>query len=444
MRGRTGERAGRAVTARALGVAVLLAAAAGLAGGAGAAPAAAPASLADLPVALLQAGPGDGAGPFRVEGPGALPHHLVPPGVLRPTPLLFPSSPLPGLPDPPAIRARAAILVEWRTGTVLYARRADVRVHPASTTKILTAILALERGSLDDVVTVSARSARTPGSSMGLTVGMRVPLEDLVYGLLVTSGNDAAVAIAEHLAGSVEEFSRLMNRRAWELGALASTFRNPHGLTARGHKTTARDLATLAGHALELPRFREMACTGATDVCSADGTWERVLFNTNRLLGTGQVEGIKTGTTGAAGDCLVASAMRDGLRLVSVVLDAGDRWADTLALLEWGYRAVSFVPLLQAGEYVGSVAAVGGVTPRVAGLADGPLVAPVPWAQDAPVRVELSLEDPVRAPVRQGQPLGLVRAVAGDTVLATAWVVAATDVDRERWWRRILGRAAIR
>lgn len=394
--------------------------------------------------------------------------HQMPPGVLEWPPLARRLGPLPALPDPPRVPARAAILVEADSGAVLYAKRADRPMHPASTTKILTALLVLERGNLDDVVTVSARAAITPGSSMGLRAGLRIRLEDLLYGILLASGNDAAVAAAEHLAGSVQAFADWMNQRAWELGALSSHFENPHGLTAAGHMTTARDLAILAARALQHRVFREIACTPAADVCTVDPGWIRILTNTNRLLGRQGVEGVKTGTTSAAGNCLVASAVRDGVRLIAVVLDASDRYEAAGRLLEWGFSAIagagSGLPGEpggpgrpgsgasggypgEPGDYAGSVPVLDGEVRRVPSVLAGRLMVlrPALGPEDpapAPVRVTRRVH-PVAAPVAAGDPVGRLEAWAGGRVVGHAWLVASREVGLRRWWPP-WGRAIVR
>ena len=222
----------------------------------------------------------------------------------------------------PEISARAAILIEWQTGTVLMEKRGFVRMHPASLTKMMTALVALERGRLEDLVRVSEEAASQPGSSMHLRPGDVFTLEDLLYGLMLVSGNDAAWAIAEHIGkGLASEFFELMNRRAKELGAINTRFENP-GLTHPNHYTTAFDRGHRQGM-YETSFFKQLVATKEKDAIEAESGVLLSLENTNRLLWiVPGADGVKTGTTQAAGQCLVASATRDGMRLLSVVLDS--------------------------------------------------------------------------------------------------------------------------
>lgn len=252
--------------------------------------------------------------------------------------------------------ASAALLMDLQTGRVLYAKNAHAARPPASLTKVLTAILVLEHGRLAEPVTVSARVARTPGASLYLRAGDRVTLEELLQGILLPSANDAAVAAAEHLAGSVEEFARLMNRRAVELGATASHFRNPHDLTQPGHYSTAHDLALLARHALADPHFARLVAAAQSEVGEFEGGWERDLRNTNRSLRQYPgADGVKTGTTTAAGPCLIASAARGDQRLLVVLLNAPDRFRAAGRLLDWGFDSFELVAVARRGDNVATL-----------------------------------------------------------------------------------------
>lgn len=256
----------------------------------------------------------------------------------------------------PWVSAYASLLMEANTSSILFRKRAFERVHPASLTKMLTALIILERCRLDDVVTVSEDAASQPGSSMGLSPGDMFTVEDLLYGLMLNSGNDAAWALAEHCAGSIENFCDMMNARAREIGAVNSRFANPHGLTDPNHFTTAYDLGLIARTCLKHPYFRTVVSTVEREVAEVRTGRKIVLGNTNRLLTAGKgIDGIKTGTTDAAGYCLVASATRDSMKLVAVVLDSADRWGDALHLIEWGFENYKLVRLARAWEEIGTV-----------------------------------------------------------------------------------------
>ncbi len=231
---------------------------------------------------------------------------------------------------PPQVSAAAAVIVDLDSGITLYARNADVPRPPASTVKIMTALLVLRKADVREEVIVSANAAATGGSRMGLVAGERLTVLDLLYGLLLPSGNDAAVALAEHVAGSEAAFVAEMNREAARLGLQHSRFANPHGLDAEGQFTSAADLVIIARAALDYPVFTEIVRTPRARIAGRD------LTNTNELLGGyPAADGIKTGTTDAAGECLVASVSRQGHRVIAVVLGSQDRYTDIRALLNY-------------------------------------------------------------------------------------------------------------
>ncbi|MEW6547487.1 MAG: D-alanyl-D-alanine carboxypeptidase family protein [Bacillota bacterium] len=330
----------------------------------------------------------------------------------------------------PDLDCRAAVLMEWTTGAVLYARRASEKRDPASLTKIMTAIVALERGSLPEPVRVSATAAWMPGSVIGLREGEEYTLRDLLYGLLLESGNDAAVAIAEHVAGSEQEFARLMTEKARQIGALSTQFRNPHGLTEPGHYSTAYDLALITRYAMTLPLFADMVATVQRQVSDlGDASAAGTLHNTNRLLGVYPgMEGGKTGTTAAAGACLITSALRDGMRLISVVLDAGDRWEDTRRLLDWGFENFTVVRRGHAGELYRTIPVAGGISRSVDLVLSRDLVAVIHRSEGERVGLREEVATRAVSPVRKGQPLGKLILLAGDRHAAEVILVAREAV----------------
>ncbi|HOL18259.1 MAG TPA: D-alanyl-D-alanine carboxypeptidase family protein, partial [Bacillota bacterium] len=251
------------------------------------------------------------------------------------------------------ITARAAILMDRETGRVLWEKNAQLRLPMASTTKIMTAILALELGNEADVITTSKRAAATEGSSIWLEEGEQKTLEELLYGLMLLSGNDAAVAIAEHIAGSVENFAALMNEKAAAIGATNTHFCNPHGLPDDRHYTTAYDLALISAYALQNERFREIIRTPEYIISWPGREWDRVLQNQNRLLELYPGgDGVKTGWTKEAGRCFVGSATREGWQLVAVVLNAPQMWEDTMRLLDYGFETYSRQKVLYQGQVI--------------------------------------------------------------------------------------------
>ena len=234
----------------------------------------------------------------------------------------------------PDTSAKSAILI--CDGEVLYEKNADEELPMASTTKIMTCIIALETCDADEVVTVTYPSSLTEGSSLYLKEGDEVTVSDLVYAAMLRSANDAASALACHISWSEDEFTHLMNETALSLGMTHTHFDNPHGLPSDAHYTTARDLARLASYAMNNEEFRKVASTERYDVTVSGAV--KTVVNHNKLLFTYPgADGVKTGYTKTAGRCLVSSAERDGVRLICVTLRDPDDWRDHKALLDYGF-----------------------------------------------------------------------------------------------------------
>lgn len=338
-------------------------------------------------------------------------------------------------PQQPEVAARAYLLMDVSSGQILAAKDPDKPVEPASLTKLMTAYLvfdALKSGKLDlkQTLPVSERAWKMLGSRMFIDPKMKVPVEDLIKGMIVQSGNDATMALAEGVGGSAEQFVEMMNRQAKALGMNASSFRNPEGLTVPGHTTTARDLATLATRLMR--DFPEYVPYYAIQRYRYPGTPAANDTNRNLLLFRDPtVDGLKTGHTDAAGYCLVATARRPSAllgagaegqrRLLSVLLGAASensRAAESQKLLNWGFTAYEAVRLSSAGGAV--------VTPRVwkgrvdhakLGRPEGVVVS-VPAGTGAGLKTEVTRPDPLVAPLLKGQQVGMlrVRTAGGETV----------------------------
>lgn len=242
----------------------------------------------------------------------------------------------------PSTAAEAAVLMDVDTGKVLYRVNPSKWVHPASTTKIVTYITALDQGKdvLDKPLHISWNAANTEPSSLGIAPGDKLTVREALKGMMVVSGNDAAVAVAETIGGSVEGFSKMMNEEAVKMGATHSHFVNPNGLTAAGHHTTAIDMARMAAYGLKhYPEFASTVSMKDYNVKYLDGHTKYVT-TTNRFLKSGYdgADGVKTGYTMAAGDCLVASATRNGHTLVVALFNDDNRWEDAPAILDYGFR----------------------------------------------------------------------------------------------------------
>ena len=221
--------------------------------------------------------------------------------------------------EEPTINSRAAVIYDRTTGQIIWGKNETQKRAMASTTKIMTAIVILEKCNLTDTVTISKKAANTGGSRLKINEGDKITINDLLYGLMMRSGNDAAVALAEHAGGNVEGFSILMNEKAKELGLTETNFVTPHGLDNENHYTTAIELAKLTDYALKNKKFAQIVKTKSTTI-NINGV-PRELYNTNELLGVlNGVDGVKTGFTGEAGRCLVTSCTREGNQIITVVL----------------------------------------------------------------------------------------------------------------------------
>jgi D-alanyl-D-alanine carboxypeptidase (penicillin-binding protein 5/6) len=334
---------------------------------------------------------------------------------------------------PPDVKAQSAILLDAKTGQVLYEKKIHTRSAPASTTKIMTAILAIESGRLDDVVKVSMRAAATRGSSMYLYSGQTLSLRELVTGLLMRSGNDAAVAIAEHLAGSVDAFAEMMNRKALIIGATNTHFRNPHGLSTPGHYTTAYDLAVITRYALANPVFAEIVNTKETTIEWQDrkGRERDVnLRNTNRLLWMlEEADGVKTGTTNEAGPCLVSSATKGNHKIIAVVLHDHSRWYDSMQLLKYGFDNYDLYDFASRSDILADIPVEGGLADSVGAEIIEPAALVVKADDYKFVTVEVNLPEKIKAPVYQGQKLGEIIFFIGDKAVKTIDIVATKDIN---------------
>jgi D-alanyl-D-alanine carboxypeptidase (penicillin-binding protein 5/6) len=239
--------------------------------------------------------------------------------------------------------ARAAVIMDVKSSRVLYSKNMDEKLAMASTTKIMTTLVAVESGKLEEKVSVSRKASITGGSSVYLREGEKHTVHDLLYAIMLRSGNDAAVAVAEHIGGSVEGFVEIMNRKAQEIGAVNTKFANPHGLDSEGHYTTAHDLALITAYALKNPIFAEIVNSKKKTIEGPPNeNWDRVMINKNKMLWQFDGgNGVKTGFTNKAGRCLVSSATRNGMQLVCVVLNCGPMWNDSAALLEYGFNNYS-------------------------------------------------------------------------------------------------------
>jgi D-alanyl-D-alanine carboxypeptidase (penicillin-binding protein 5/6) len=343
---------------------------------------------------------------------------------------------------PPEIKASAAVLMDALGGRVLWEKNAHSPLPPASTTKITTAILALEKGNLSDRVRVSSRAAQVPEASIWLEEGEELSLEELLYALLLQSANDAAVAIAEHIAQTEEKFVELMNQRARELGALNTHYMNPHGLDHPDHYTTAYDLAILTRHALSFPEFRRIVSTVRKTIPWAGHPWNRVLYNRNRLLAGVEAYpgalGVKTGYTRRAGSCLVAAAQRDGLELIAVVLNSPSIYQEVRALLDYGFACFRAKPVVSSDQWVAVVRVSRGTAAEVRVYPEKSVSVAVRPEEEERITTRMDLPEHLEAPVLENQVVGKLEVALGRDRIVSVNLVAGQSVARRSFWSYFL------
>jgi D-alanyl-D-alanine carboxypeptidase (penicillin-binding protein 5/6) len=327
----------------------------------------------------------------------------------------------------PLAAAGSAVVIEASSGRVLLEKDMHRPMAVASTTKIMTAILALEAGNLDDPFVVDADAIRVEGSSMGLTEGDTVTLRALAWGMLLASGNDAANAAAVRMAGSVAGFCERMNERAAALGMTDTQFFSPSGLDVGDHRSTAYDMAVLTRYALSNDLFGQMVRAKSAELYYGNPPYRRRLTNHNRMLWQyDDCIGVKTGYTKKAGRCLVTAAERDGLTLIAVTLDCADDFAVHQAVYERLFATMSFRDLSGELEHL-SVLVTGSTRPRVPIRALGPLGAYLTEAEQLHCRLSLDIEPFLYAPVRRGQVVGEAALCVGQTRVSVTPLVAVSD-----------------
>lgn len=324
--------------------------------------------------------------------------------------------------DVPGVSAGSAVVMH-SGGEVVYEKNVDEPMLIASTTKLMTAIVAIENCSPDDIVEIGADSCGIEGSSMYLKPGQKISVEKLLLGLLLVSGNDAASALAVHTAGSIDAFAEKMNEKAAELGMENSHFVNPHGLNAEGHYSTARDMAKLMVYCMNNDVFADIISRRSF------GVDDMVYLNHNKLLYTmpGCIGG-KTGYTMAAGRCLVSCAERNGTRFICVTLSAPDDWNDHQALYEWAFSEYSDRDMTSVASF--DVAVAGGTEESVKAVPAEKLSVFV--RRDKELTVTVTLPRFVIAPVTEGEKAGTAAVCCGDELLAQCPLIYEKNVEAEK------------
>ena len=337
-----------------------------------------------------------------------------------------------------AVSAQKAYVLDAVSGRVLYEKQPDARSLIASTTKIMTALIVCEQCNVLDRMRIPKEAVGIEGSSMYLREGEVLTLQELLYGLMLSSGNDAAVALAIYCGGTVEGFAELMNDKARVLGLTGTHFENPNGLDSPGHYSTARDLAVLAAYAMENPIFYKTVSAKNVKV------GQRYLTNHNKLLWRVEgADGVKTGFTKAAGRILVSSATRGGRRLIAVTINAPDDWNDHTAFLEEGFSRYAQKRIVSAGQTVGTQAVAGGKNGRVAVLA----AENFDYALAPEEQPQLALPGPgfVYAPAVEGAEAGYVYVLIQGKAVGKVPVVYGATIEQmpeeeKSFWQRLFAR----
>lgn len=341
------------------------------------------------------------------------------------------------------------VLMDYDSMTILDGKEIHKPMFPASTTKVMTAILALENGELDDIVTVDQEVVDlTYGSHIALEPGEELVLRDMLFALLLPSANDAALAIAKHISGSIDDFVQLMNNKAEEIGTQNTNFVNPNGLHDDNHVTTAYDLALIGRYAMENPEFREFVKTTEYTIPATKIKGEpRHIYTTNRLLrSTRNIEldankvpityqgaqGVKTGYTEEASNCLISYAERDGQRLIAVVLKsqgAQGVYVDTHKLLNHGFNNFQNVSIGSKNEFIGNVDISNGEIALVGGILEDNIVHPMKLEEVDDLDRRINLRSNLDAPIKEGEIIGIVEFYRDDEILAQGNILSTMDVD---------------
>lgn len=332
----------------------------------------------------------------------------------------------------PKISAGAAIVMDAVSGRVLYEKNAYSRRSIASTTKIMTAIVALENGNDEDEVIVSKRAAAIGGSTVNLKAGKAYKFKDLLYAMMLRSGNDAAIAVAEHVGGSVELFAEMMNRKAAEIGATNTNFVTPHGLDDPQHYSTPYDLALITQYALKNEKFCKIVGT-------KNSTFQgNNINNTNEMLSLYPgVDGVKTGYTGQAGRCLVTTATKDGWRIISVVLNCPSRTVraqNSKTLLNYAFGSYRNYDYLEKGQQVYEISVHKGLEAKVPVYSDSDISIPLKQEEVDKVKVIYNFPEKVEAPIKNDTMVGTIDYMLEGKLLASSEIKSLNTVERKDFY----------
>lgn len=340
----------------------------------------------------------------------------------------------------PKVKAKGAVLIEQESGRVLYEQNAYAPLAMASTTKIMTCILAIEKGKLDDIVVTSKRATQAPPVKLKLVVGEKQRLGDLLYALMLQSDNDVAVAIAEHIGGSVESFCDMMTEKAHELGAQNTSFKTPNGLDAEGHYASAYDMALIGAYALKNPEFVKIVTTTNISIPTipTENSKRHDLQNKNRFIyAYDGADGIKTGFTNKAGHCFVGGAKREDMQLIAAALGSGwgkngktQKYTDVINMMNYGFKNYEKVVLIEPQEDIATVPMKKALVEDIKVNCNEKVSLPLNQTEKANVYVKKVLPTELVAPIMQGDVVGEMQVICEGVTLAKVPLTAKEDVKK--------------
>lgn len=331
-----------------------------------------------------------------------------------------------------SVSAKSAVLIDFYSGDVLFEKNASQRLSMASTTKIMTAICAIENADLTEIVTVDKRAVGVEGSSMYLDYGEKITVENLIYGLMLSSGNDAAVALALHISGSVEKFAALMNDTAKKIGVSNTSFKNPNGLDEEGHYTTAYDLAMITRYAMHNEKFCEIVSSKQKKMPWGNRTYGRTLRNHNKLLFLLDCcDGVKTGFTKRSGRCLVSSANKDNLRVIAVTLYAPDDWNDHKNMIFHAIENYRAERIVKKGEYAMTAQVSGSDKEYVKCVFADDVFVTAKKNENVNIRFDYGENISLAAPIKINQSICKINISAGGKSIA-ADVISGENAEKEK------------
>lgn len=332
-----------------------------------------------------------------------------------------------------ALSAASAIVIDADSGRVIFEHNAHEKCGMASTTKIMTAVVVLENCKLDETVTVSYNAAITEGSSMYLKPNEKLKVEDLLYGLMLNSGNDAATALAEHTSGSIEEFANLMNKKAQQIGMKNSSFANPHGLDNENHYSTAYDMALLTKYAMENETFKTVVGT-QKKIVETDGEQKyKYLTNHNKLLSMYEwCKGVKTGFTKKCGRCLVSYSEKDNVKLITITLNAPDDWNDHIGLYEQYFNIYKRYNLVNTNDYIGLINVENSDESNLKLYNCKAINLTLTNNEYKNIQLEYDYPDTIKAPIYIGQTIGKINVKLNNETIASSPIIAKYGITEKK------------